>query len=331
MIRASALPIARFCGESPRLAARLNVAGRAAAMSTAFHAFAAGQPDWRTLWANLSEEERAEVATWVPPEPLKLPSGHLLRYEDAHKEAPCGLDKFGGFALEDAITRGTADMVWRWSEPRGFDWAPLVVVGDIKKSRYTTSDGPRSLQLLAYALAHAARLGATHYATAIWISEERRWVASNIVAMDGEQAADDWRAVKSAAQAPEGYNVGAHCRGCYARLQCPAHLMPVTETALAPLSKPGGITAENAARALLTVQALEDLAKQAKEQLKAFAREHGGIVDGDQVWRPITKRGAGKLDRDALETDHPGLLARYTSGGGVYEEFRWTKRKERTT
>lgn len=327
MIRASALSIARYCGAAPRLAARLNVGGRAAAMSSAFHAKAADQPGWRGLYENLTEDERAEVDGWVTPTPFKV-WGAELRYEMAQKEVQCGLDRLGrsvDYGSEKAITQGTADMLWIVDTG---DEGRLVVIGDIKKSRFTTSDGPRSLQLLSYALSFADLLQATAIMCAIWVSEDKAWHLGEEIDLAGEEAANAWRAVKSAALAEDAYNTGAHCRDCYSRLQCPAHLLPVTsESALAPFSQPGGLTHANAAQAVYVVQAMEDALDKAKDSLKAFAQQNGGIHDkaSGKVWKPTMSRGKPSLNREALEKDHPGILEKYTRPGAPYPVFKWMK------
>lgn len=328
MIRCSALSIARYCGAAPRLAARLNVGGRAAAMSSAFHAKAANVDGWRVLYENLTEEERSEVDNWVTPEPLEIPGWGVVKYQGARHEAPCGLNKFGGFVEYGdpaAITQGTADMVWTVET---VDTGCLVVVGDIKKSRFTTSDGPKALQLLAYAYAFAAKYKATAIICAIWISEEKRWQLGDVIDMDSDAAADAWRAVKSAALAEDAYNTGGHCRECYSRLQCPAHLLPVSdESALAVFAKPGGLTAENAAKAVHVVQAMEDALEAAKDTLKAYAQQHGGIKDEatGRVWKPVMVKGRPSLHRESLEAAHPGLLAMFTRSGAPYPQFKWVK------
>lgn len=328
MIRASALSIARYCGAAPRLAARINVGGRAAAMSSAFHAKAADQPGWRALYENLTEEERAEVDGWKTPAPLEIPGWGTVQYAGARHEESCGLNKFGGFVKHGdpaAITQGTADMAWT-VETEGVGC--LVVIGDIKKSRFTTSEGPRSLQLLAYALALSAAAGATAFVCAIWISEESRWQLGDVIDIEGEAAADAWRAVKSAAQAEDAYNTGAHCRECYSRLQCPAHLLPVTnESALAVFAAPGGLTSDNAAQAVHVVQAMEDAVEKARDTLKAFAQQNGGIYDHEakKVWKPVMTKGRPSLHRESLEEAHPGLLALFTRSGAPYPMFKWVK------
>jgi hypothetical protein len=335
MIRASALGIARYCGAAPRLAARINVGGRAAAMSSAFHARAANQPGWQALYENLTEEERAGVDTWKTPEPLQL-CGATLHYENAHHEARCALNRFGAhveYGDPAAITQGTADMVWaveQWDEDSLVNTGTIIVVGDIKKSRFTTAEGPRSLQLLSYALAFADKHHAIAFACAIWISEESRWDIGEVIHMDSDAAADAWRAVKSAAMADDAYNTGAHCRDCYSRLQCPAHLLPVTtESALAPFASPGGITAENAAQAVHVVQAMEDACEKARDTLKAYAQQNGGIFDPKtgKVWKAVMTKGRPSLHREALEAAHPGLLEMFTRSGPPYPMFKWVKEK----
>ncbi len=138
---------------------------------------------------------------------------------------------------------------------------------------------------------------------------------------------DEWWAVleriKGAVARAPVPNVGPHCHGCWQRTHCPAWLLPAHEgpSALTPFTAPTGLTPENAAQALQTVQAMKDALEIAEARLKDFARRHGGIVDGDRIWAPTTRTrksaDVGALERDGLD--------KYVRTSPSYEVFRWRR------
>jgi len=68
--RASILDVSVFCGQAASRAR--EAAGRAAAMSSAFHAMAAGTSNFHALFAGLTDEEREEIVKWKLPTPIKV-------------------------------------------------------------------------------------------------------------------------------------------------------------------------------------------------------------------------------------------------------------------
>jgi hypothetical protein len=122
------------------------------------------------------------------------------------------------------------------------------------------------------------------------------------------------------------FNVGSHCRSCYARKLCPQYLMPLdlAETTLAPLTVPGALTHDTAAAALLAAQRAADTAERVIALVKQYARDHGAIPDGEgKVWGPIQSKGRTGLNRVALEKAYPDIVREYTTVGAPYDTFRW--------
>ena len=68
--RASILDVAELCGQAG-IRAR-DAAGRAAAMSSAFHSLAAGGPDANRLFLSLTAEEQATISGWKLPTPVTV-------------------------------------------------------------------------------------------------------------------------------------------------------------------------------------------------------------------------------------------------------------------
>lgn len=325
--RPSSLPIARFCAKSPALSLG---AGRAAAMSTVWHARAAGK-DWQDAYLRLTPEERADIDGWKVPTDIRLDENTLLRYRDAHKETPVALGDYCEWvdpSDPNALTAGTCDFYWHIGR--------TLFVGDLKKSEYTEPDGPRSLQIVCYALALAAK--AAHHGLAIdgfvcgiWHAEEGTWEWGDYVALDSDVCGQLWDEVRAAALHTEGdFNTGKHCRRCYSRERCPAYLVPpdgANESIVRFLT--GQLTHESALELRLLLERVEKTAKTAKASLQIWADKNGGIKDGDgKVWRKVQCKGRPMLNATALEADHPELFREYYRQGAPYDQYRWVNEEK---
>jgi GNAT superfamily N-acetyltransferase len=327
--RPSSLPIARFCARAPAL----NVgAGRAAAMSSVWHARSAGH-DWKDAYERLTQDERDDIDSWRLPSDIIL-ENVCLTYADARKEVRCGLAMDGSFSiLPEALTVGTCDFHWFVDG--------VLYVADLKKSEFTEPDGPRSLQILCYALAltamyehegHAVR----GFVPGIWHATEATWEWGDFVDADLFSSARDeaWAAVRAAALHTEGdFSTGAHCRRCYSRGKCPAYLVP-PEHANDGISK--YLVADlDGARALELRRFLERVQttiETAKERLEAYADANGGIVDAEagKVWKASTVKGRARIDTKSLEADHPELVQKYVTQGAPHVQYRWVNHKEKS-
>jgi hypothetical protein len=240
----------------------------------------------------------------------------------------------------EEITRGTPDIVFIAPDV-SFPAQKHVIVVDLKKrEQYFAGrlpDVERSLQLHAYALAWAIRSGASSYkicyllfgdgdATAVWSPTfvEATWV----------HFLDRLRRIaeKCNANAVGGHRppptAGPHCTQCYQRLHCPSWLLPAHqgEGALVPLSRPGGLTTENAGAALLTVMAIEEAAERARALLKDFATVNGPIVLGDRQWGPSLTQG--RRSGPSIQELEALNLMHLIKPGKPFLQWRLTKRRE---
>lgn len=324
--RPSSLPVARFCARSPAL----NLgAGRAAALSSVWHARAAGK-DWQDAYNRLTEEEREDIDSWQLPRSCKLQpeSGSapfILRYEDAVKEEECGLDEYCGYARkedESCITAGTCDFYWLIDG--------VLFVADLKKSVYTEPDGPNSLQVKCYALALAAKYPVRGYVTGIWAAEEGAWMWGEYTPIDSEQCAQDWAEVKAAALNIDGdYNVGPHCRKCYARTRCPAYLIP-PEQAEGLLARyfTGELDTARTYELLSFLERIDKLSETGWKIVEAHEEMFGGIPDGQgRVWKAVDMPGRMSFNKKAFEQEHPELAQKFFSQGKGYKVRRWVKER----
>lgn len=328
--RPSSLPIARFCSRSPQLS---NGAGRAAAMGAVWHARAAGH-EWACAYERLTPEERDDVDSWKLPGDIILSDGVCLRYADAAKEVECGLmpdGTYAGRAEPSALTVGTCDFYWLING--------VLYVADLKKSIWTEPDGPRSLQLLCYALALTAKHEQAGdevrgFVCGIWHAQEGTWEWGDFISADlfSDERDAAWSAVRAAATNTEGdYSTGPHCRRCYSRTKCPAYLVP-PEHASDGIAKymVGELDNGKALELRRLLERVESTVKAAKERLEAHADATGGIVDAEtgKVWKATTVKGRARLDAKALEVDHPELVLKYTTTGAPFVRYGWVNNKE---
>lgn len=329
MIRMSALPIAQYCGLASKLYAQ-HGAGRPAAMSTAFHALCAGN-DGPML--SLTRPEREELKAWKRPADVVL--DHIrLAYDDAEKECEVALSAAGYPCLaEDAMSVGHLDFAW----VKQVGTRRVAFVGDIKKSRWTTVDGPETLQLHAYGMAYAQMRDCDAWTTGIWLPVDGEWMWSiNAVTLGSQAHAALWSLISWACDTSEpsrqSASTGAHCSNCYARLHCPEFTLPavLSMTELAPVAEGIIPSPQKAADMLRWIAALDGdngLLSKAKEQLKEWVRRGElTVADGDKVWGPVKMPGRKSLDRSKLEAT-VGDLSGFETNGADYDQFRWMKRK----
>lgn len=319
--RVSLLPVSQFCGKAAKLSEE-HGAGRAAAMSTAFHAKLAdpGSPDTRAKMAGLSDKEREQIALWKAPTDFEL-FGETLKYMDAEKEVPVGLTAEGEFVDNgECLTSGTLDM--GWVRPG------LAIVADIKKERFTV-ESPDTLQLRAYAWAWAKAHQITKFLTGIWVATEGEWIWSDaIVDMESFEGLELWETIKHAASNTSGQaSTGDHCRSCYGRLHCAEHLAPIelASTWLAPATR-GDIEIDELTQMLVMAERIEGMIDKVKEHVKE-AVLRGAVIKhptSGKVYKPTTVAGRSSMNIPLLLKDHPDMT-KYMRRGNPYERFAWGK------
>jgi hypothetical protein len=330
--RMSLLPVVQYCSAAGQLS-KGSGAGRAAAMSSAFHAKCAASGSnsadaaWEAhrLWSLLSDRERAEVLSWEAPADVVV-DGVELRYADAQKEIALGLDAFGYYTANEseAVTWGHMDFGWVLNG--------VAYVQDIKKTQWTTGEGPESLQLHAYARAFAMMNGCTHYVTGLWLATEgeARW-STRMIALDSEEANLLWDRIYHAATNDNGqYATGDHCDNCYQRLHCREHVLPavLAETYLAPVAEGQIPTPETAADMLTQLQRAEKVLDKAKENLAMWVkRGELTIANETKAWKPVRTKGRASLDTEAVQQAlQVETLEAFMKRGESYDQMRWVKR-----
>lgn len=321
--RMSALPVAQYCGQAASLSEKYG-AGRAAAMSTFFHAVCAGSPNVNALAAKLTPDELEEVGQWHKPETITLYDGAItLDYTSAEKELEVMLDDQGEhtFVADKAITIGHLDFAWQ----RTFQGRSVVFVADIKRSEWTVSD-PNSLQVLAYGWAYSKKLGADAFVPGIWAAMEGKWMWGDWFDMQDLDSLDLWDRIRHAALNKDQAATGPHCRNCWARLHCPEYLFPSHERAgaLTAFAEGHEPTSVEVADAYLAAQAMEDIAKRIKENAKEYARRGNEIVSADGRKLVMSERqGRETVSVASLRKESPELADRLVKRGEPYVVPMW--------
>lgn len=332
MVRMSALPAAKYCGMAAELSAQ-HGAGRPAAMSRAHHASCADAPEAKRLFMALSPHERDEVKCWQKPTPIIVNDSVVLDYPSSVKEIEVGLDVFGEFVdtKEEALTWGHLDFAWVREIPFGDRTLRIAYVADIKKSVWTTAEGPDSLQLHAYGRAFAKKMGCDGYCTGIWAAVEGEWMWSmDIVMLDGPAASAMWTEIAYAASNKGEYAFGDHCRSCFARMHCPEWTVAPEHamTALAPFAGDRSlITSEVANKLLLEAKRAKETAEYVTGEIQEMVRR-GMLEVYDQdgkKYGPVPCKGRERVDLDMAREKAPELITR----GAPYEQFRFLKVRAR--
>lgn len=321
--RISLLPISEFCGKAPILSEQYG-AGRAAAMSSAFHASQAKAENAPALMSRLTDAEREEIAGWHPPAPVWMPDG-LLEYATAEKELEVAVQ------YPDVNVVGHLDFAWHVDVVASGQ--RHAYVADIKKSVWTTSDGPESLQLHGYGMAYAQSRGCDAYCTGLWCATEGEWLWSKeMVVLDSERGHSILERLKFAAEnRSDQASTGEHCRRCWARMHCPEYLLPAAlgETWLAPVAEGGDILRVDHTF-IHKLQAMEETLKAAKKQVQEAVRR-GAVQIRDpetgKIWAPVEMSGRDSVDIAKLKSSLGQEASRYIKQGAPFQQFRWLANK----
>lgn len=300
--RPSSLPLAEHCG----LAAKL-----------------AEDNPTSSVYAEAGTEIHAEVAAWInhgrtPQHPKVRPLLVWTPPPGTRAEVPVRLvDPETG----ELITEGTTDVLVHHVD------AEFVEVIDMKSGRPEfVEPAATNLQILSYALAAALELGAKSFQATLCFLDEKgpTWDRGPVIV-----EADWWPLldrIRHAATRPATPTTGPHCDRCFSARHCPAYMLPAHEgpSALAPFTAPGGLTTENAPRALEVVSALKEAVEAAEAQLKSLARSAGGIRVGSKVWGPTMRAGRRSVRvEDVIAAGREDLV----TAGKPYEVFAWKSAK----
>lgn len=331
--RISLLPISEYCGLAAKLSEE-HGAGRAAAMSSAFHAQQAGASDAKEKLARLTQEERQTISTWQKPSDVRIsspvgPRGQftelVLTYAEAEKEQPVGLTYNGEWSpTGDVLTCGTMDFAWVRDG--------VAYVGDMKKTRWSCS-GPESLQLLGYGYAWARKHGCHLFAVGLWLIEEAEWVWSDkFYEVDGFESLELWSRIRFAAENHDGQaSLGDHCDGCYGRLHCPEYTLPAAhaDTVLSAAAVGGAIDdPEQLAALLLYAQRIKGVIDKVYELAKEAARRGAPVKHptNGTVFGFVNCKGREALNQAKLFAAIP-QATEFVERGAPYQQARWLKPK----
>lgn len=306
MIRASALGLAELCGYSVRLAEEFPEGSTAATKGSDWHERMAAQVDGKA-----NDPALATTLATMPKAPKREAEVRVSLADPDDGEL---------------ISRGTADLVLT-------DEDGSITVVDWKTGNPDKVDEPDgNLQLLTYGLGLALERGAPRFRVGLYFTEYPPLRLSKWF-VDGQQYWDTLARIKKATTLDRNTPVvGQHCDRCYRRKHCSAWLLPVAvgADALAPFTKPNGLTTDNALRALAVVRAMKDAIDVAEARLRDHARANGGIKDGGKIWGPVPRKGRRSISLERVE--EAGFLPQLEAAGlvsapGMTEAFTWRNAK----
>jgi hypothetical protein len=339
MKRISSLPVAEYCAMSDKIG--VDVASVNAARSTCFHSFAeTGR--WPESVNNLPEQDFAEIQRWKVPTVLVHKDGdNLVRldYKDSIKETRVSLDKNFNFVetrdgvlpgeieneYPNVMCSGTADMAWHIPSLN------LVVVEDIKSSVFAVKSREKSLQLHAYGIAFAKKLGARYYKVGIWDATDGKHYMGTVIDVDSWECEEYKERIRVASNNNgDSFTTGTHCGGCWKRDICPSHLVKLSgESAFAKVFGPNP-TAEDIRTAMIAVKENESINKKVMDIAKSWADRHGGIPseDGTKLFKARLRSGKKSLNTE-LVREQLGLdsLEKFMKQGEEYPAYDWYSQK----
>jgi hypothetical protein len=336
MKRISSLPVAEYCAMSDKIG--VDVASVNAARSTCFHSFAeTGR--WPESVNNLPEQDFAEIQRWKVPTVLVHKDGDnlvRLEYKDSIKETRVSLDKEFNFVetrdgilpgeieneYPNVMCSGTADMAWHIPSLN------LVVVEDIKSSVFAVKSREKSLQLHAYGIAFAKKLGAKYYKVGIWDATDGKHYMGTVIDVDSWECEEYKERIRVAStNQGDQFTTGTHCSGCWKRDICPAHLVATPPEGSEFAAVLGPNPSESDVRtAMVSARSMETLSKKIMDICKGWSERHGGIrsEDGTKVYKPVLRNGQKRVSLELLQADL-GLenLDKYKTQGNEFVVFDW--------
>lgn len=333
--RPSTLDTARFCGLSPKLSETGGV-GRAAEISSTFHALASGDPAAQKRFLRLADEEQATIAKWKVPQDIEVADGVTLKYDEGIKETPVGIDAAGIYrdpTTQDVFLRGTPDVFWIVELEGHFGPYKVAYIGDMKKSRYSSS-GPDTLQCAAYGFAVASKYECEAFVPGLWYLEDAQWDWSrNVIELHSREADRLWDTVVAAAENTTAEaNMGDHCMNCWGRLQCKAWSMAIAEADpdFEALATGATLSGEALGRAAWKATNMKKVADEALKRLKDLAYAGnllGGVRYGGQRYNQSWSDGRDSVDIGKLRKELGPAAERFIKKGAGYPSWRWAKDK----
>jgi hypothetical protein len=341
MKRISSLPVAEYCAMSDKIG--VDVASVNAVRSTCFHSFAeTGR--WPESVNNLPEQDFAEIQRWkVPTVLVHKEQGDVfpykLHYKDAIKEIVVALDKDFNFVEVDpavhqkdiesrypnAITVGHLDMAWDLPS------LDLVVVEDIKSSIFAVKSREKSLQLHAYGIAFAKKMGRSRYKVGIWDATDGKHFMGEAVSLDSWECEEYKERIRTACNnVGDQFTTGTHCGGCWKREICPSHIVKLPDDSqFAKVFGPNP-TVEDIRQALVDVNKAKTILKKVTDIAEGWADRHGGIPseDGSKIFKARLRSGRTSLDKGAIMSEL-GLnsLDKFEKQGNDYAAYDWYNAK----
>jgi hypothetical protein len=340
MKRISSLPVAEYCAMADKLGT--DVASVNAARSTCFHSYAeTGR--WPESVNNLPEQDFAEIQRWKVPSVYIHKDGETINrllYKDAIKETRVSLDKDFNFVetrdgilpgeieneYPNVMCSGTADMAWH------IPALNLVVVEDIKSSVFAVKAREKSLQLHAYGIAFAKKVGAKRYKVGIWDATDGKHFMGEVISLDSWECEEYKERIRTAANnIGDSYTTGTHCGGCWKRDNCSAHLVDVGgNNQFAAVLGPNP-TENDVRSAMIAAKGLETLSKKVMDICKSWAERHGGVrsEDGLKIFKPALRSGKTSLDKGAIMAEL-GLtsLEKFETQGNEFLVYDWVNVKK---
>lgn len=325
--RPSSLAIARLCGLAPVLG-RSSGASRSALVSSACHALWSDAPEAPELMAKLTDEEREAIGKWKKPKPIDVRDAAPVGYDGMVKEVYVSCDEYALWVSADRphLNGGTIDFCFVFE----FEGRRIVFIGDLKRTRWSSSEGPNGMQLAAYGFAACAQFDADGYLPAFWYLEDAEWNIGDVVWMGTPQARAKWKELLVALRNRDGRAVtGDYCDSCWERSHCPEYLALGLKgnEATAKVLRGDDVTPAEALEALVAFEAQAKAAELGRDRLKAMVKaSEVEIRNGKgKRWLPVIMPGRkrGPSVEECERLGHGSLVKQ----GPEYEQMKWINGK----
>lgn len=316
MNRMSILPLAKYCGLVGTLQKKYGNS-RAAVIGTYFHGLCEGKT--KEFLPYVDEEELKEISSWIMPTfPEHAVHEKAVRFTmDYGGNVFCAFGEVPEEIVCNDYCTGHVDVHWIGIDEWGQKYVRVVDIKTGPPEFYS----PESLQIRTYAavlcrLLHSREdveyaIPGVYYAR----TGEYRW--GNLIHYydTPEVLAESW---KAACNIAETGTTGSHCDGCFQRLHCPEYHS---------VGAPEDIkTNDDALAAIIQLDALKKTYEAMEKRLRTYADMTGGIINGDKVWGPSTRRGRESVRVDELRAKLGSAADEFITTGKPYLVYRWLKK-----